>query len=530
MDDDKFDDANLRAKLLERQESLISHTDDDAIADLLTQRQTPEEWLEALTKLDFADPASVLNLRFDLVKHHVGEFILCTGKDAFTVSPCPGALTLEETPIVDHDSVHPGLLALELFPKSKARPAPADEKPPNHHFLLGVSDSDETEYVLVVDAITPGHPVWLIWDRLSGHEPEPDYVHPDERDPVFHGVGKNFDAAQILPTINDWLESYGNLNFNQVEESIKATGLLGFVKAKEVTLAYVTELLGQAESQLATDTMENDEMSDADVAEIKAALGSPFQGKNCWLISPSEYLRKLEGATARDSSLDRHPRKAWSIPPRRSPLEWLQKLAITDFADRKALLSLDCGLLYITARFDLVTSDEAIYAMRACSDILDNQDQQKLVPENHFMFLTLEVSTLPGTEHSLPTLVYTVGEVTKKVKSTTYDSSTESTEYVLVVDIIAPRHPVWLIYNRNQDVECGEERCIVDPAHMPLIFESIGYNFDAAQIFPSIHDWVQSYGNVDFGKFEESIKATCITGAVEAKAILSSEVDVLLRQ
>lgn len=109
----------------------------------------------------------------------------------------------------------------------------------------GISDSDATAYVLVVDAITPGHPVWLIWDRLAGHEPELHYVHPDKHNPVFNGVGKNFDAAQILPSINDWLESYGNLDLSQLEEPYKATCITGAVQAKEVLLSEAEELLRQ---------------------------------------------------------------------------------------------------------------------------------------------------------------------------------------------------------------------------------------------------------------------------------------------
>ncbi|KAF4439236.1 hypothetical protein FACUT_4313 [Fusarium acutatum] len=187
------------------------------ITDLTIQRQTPKEWLEALTKLDFADPASVINIQFDLAE-------------------------------------------------SKTRPAPADEKAPESSPVgqplpsvvltlgrlckgytteSGILDTHETDYILVVDAITPGHPVWLIWDRLASHEHEHGiyYVHPDERVPVFKEVKKNFDAAQILPSINDWFESYENLDFAQCEESIKATCITGAVQAKESLLSEAEMLL-----------------------------------------------------------------------------------------------------------------------------------------------------------------------------------------------------------------------------------------------------------------------------------------------
>lgn len=261
MENDKTDYDDSPVKYIERLKSMINHTDGDDIADLMPQRQTPEEWLEALTKLDFTDCASVYELQSDLIDYVIEKFILCTGKDVFTVSAWPVAMTLEEPPISDLDSLHPGLLALEFFRGSEARPAPADEKVPKSSLprvvlpigrLLkgyttesGISDSDATAYVLVVDAITPGHPVWLIWDRLAGHEPELHYVHPDKHNPVFNGVGKNFDAAQILPSINDWLESYGNLDLSQLEEPYKATCITGAVQAKEVLLSEAEELLRQ---------------------------------------------------------------------------------------------------------------------------------------------------------------------------------------------------------------------------------------------------------------------------------------------
>ncbi|KAL5594935.1 hypothetical protein FOVSG1_008624 [Fusarium oxysporum f. sp. vasinfectum] len=106
----------------------------------------------------------------------------------------------------------------------------------------------------------------------------------------------------------------------------------------------------------------------------------------------------------------------------------------------------------------------------------------------------------------------------EKLATTDFTSSLEPTEYVLVLDAVAPGHPVWLIYNRNSIDDIGEP-ITVDPADpgTPLTFKCIGHNFDAAQIFPTVNDWIQSNGNVDRTKFEESIKATCITGAVEVK-------------
>ncbi|KAG5766470.1 hypothetical protein H9Q72_005464 [Fusarium xylarioides] len=550
MEDDltKYDDLinceDCPAKYLERLKSMLNYTGGGGVADLLTQRQTPEEWLGALTKLNFADPASVLNLRFDLIEHNVGEFILCTGKDALTVWPDPGTMIVEDTPIVDRDGLHEVLMTLESFRRSEALPASADEKAlasspvcqtlpsvvlpigrlrKGHTTESGILDTNETDYVLVVDAITPGHPVWLIWDRLACHEDGVDYVHPNDLDPVFKGVGKNFDAAQILPSIKDWLESYGNLDFNQLEESIKATGLVGFVKAKEATLAYVTELLDQAQSQLATDTMENEEVSEARYAEIKEAAGDPFE------VSPSVYMQKLQEATARDNSLKPFLARASKVDttPPQSPLEWLRKLFITDFTNVVAICSHRLALTTDNIeRFNLVANDEDTFAVGRS---LGGLSYDELEGDVHPVLLSLESSALLGADDSLPALVFPVGQLLKKRNGDSKTSHWSETDYVLVVDAIAPGHPVWLIYDRNPLDEMGE-RDTVDPDHQPLIFKGIGHNFDVAKIFPSVHGWIQSYGNVDFAQFEETIKATCTTGAVRAKLILLSEAEVLLRQ
>ncbi|PNP75010.1 hypothetical protein FNYG_11657 [Fusarium nygamai] len=544
MEDNNAHHDDCPAKYLERLKSMINHTGDRDITDLITQHQAPEEWLEALTKLNFADPASVLRLRFELAKNNVGEFILCTGKDAFTLSPHPETMGVEDTLVVDLDSLHPGLIILEFFCRSKAGPAPTDGTAPDSSPVgqslpsvvlpigrllkgytteSGVLNLDETDYVLVVDAITPGHPVWLIWDRLASHEHDIYYVHPDERAPVFKRVEKNFDAAQIFPSIKDWLESYGNLDFNQLEESIKATDLVGFVKAKEVTLAYVTELLDQAQSQLATDTMDNDEMSDARFAEIKEAAGDPFE------VSPSVYMQKLQEATARDNSLKPFLARASKVDttPLQSPFGWLRKLSITDFTNVVAICSHRVALTTDNIEcFNLVANDEDTFAVGRSHGGLSYDEMEGDV---HPVLRSLESSALLGAGDSLPALVLPVEQLLKKRNGDSKTSYWSETDYVLVVDAVAPGHPVWLIYDRNPLDEMGE-RDTVDPDHQPLIFKGIGHNFDAAQIFPSVHDWIQSYGNVNFAQFEESIKATCTTGAVQAKLILLSEAEVLLRQ
>ncbi|KAF5627418.1 hypothetical protein F52700_8343 [Fusarium sp. NRRL 52700] len=283
----------------------------------------------------------------------------------------------------------------------------------------------------------------------------------------------------MLPSINDWLESYGSLDSNQLEESIKATGLVSFVKA-EVTLEHFTELLGHGQAQGVTDAMENDEMSDARFAEIMAAVGDLFE---------DIYMQKLEKTTASYDSLDQYRRTSLEVgnTPCQLPLEWLQKLAITDFTNIQAVGSLYVDLRDNLGHFDLVTNGETIYAMAPYPDAILHK--QPLDSDFHPILLNLKASTLPGTGDSLPTVVFAVGQV-------------ERARYVIIVDAVAPEHPVWMVYKCGTCDDMDEERRTGDPACEPLVFEGIGHNFGAAQIFPSIHDWIQSYGNVDFARFE----------------------------
>ncbi|KAL9570146.1 hypothetical protein ACKAV7_005654 [Fusarium commune] len=199
--------------------------------------------------------------------------------------------------------------------------------------------------------------------------------------------------------------------------------------------------------------------------------------------------------------------------PRQSPKEWLEELATTDFVNVRAVCSLDLDLVVNNiSYFDLVNNDEATYTMAPYPDVLGHG--QPIDSDFHPILLSLKTSALHGTR-----------------KDKTYTSSLELTEYVLIIDAVAPGHPVWLIYNRNT-IDDISEPITVEPADpdTPLTFKCIGHNFDAAQIFPTVNNWIQSYGNVDRTKFEESIKATCITGAVEAKELLLAETEELLRQ
>ncbi|KAF5650203.1 uncharacterized protein FTJAE_627 [Fusarium tjaetaba] len=246
---------------------LLQHLQQDPVSELMSQRQTPREWLEKLTGVDFTDPASILDLGLELAGYKiVGEFALCTdGKDTFTVSPNPGAMSVDYTPVLEDSDAHPGLLSLEFVNGSDKQDKTAKSSGVNQPLPSlvmpigqiskryttesGLPLSDETNYVLVVDAVASAHPVWLIFDRMLMSESDQDDeyyrdnkggeekegIHPDTVDLLFNGSEKNFDAAQVLPSIQDWFQLYDKLSFTQIRDSFRKTGLTGKVKARVVT-------------------------------------------------------------------------------------------------------------------------------------------------------------------------------------------------------------------------------------------------------------------------------------------------------
>lgn len=63
--------------------------------------------------------------------------------------------------------------------------------------------------------------------------------------------------------------------------------------------------------------------------------------------------------------------------------------------------------------------------------------------------------------------------------------------YVIVVDAVTPKHPVWIIYNRNQMDDFGNEK-VADPIEVPGVFPHL-QSFSAAQILSGSSEWLESY-------------------------------------
>ncbi|KAF5965135.1 hypothetical protein FBULB1_12402 [Fusarium bulbicola] len=173
---------------------------------IVSPRETPKEWLQRLTAVDFADPSTINNLRSDLVINNVADFDLVTnGESDFTVSPFPGALTVDDIPPKEEEAIfssclasdHPGLLCLECgsqtdiladyrvneTPKQSAAGFPLPS-------VAGISYSGDTDYVLVIDAVADAHPLWLVFDRKVRSIGEGQtYVKPETLQLVLSGTG-----------------------------------------------------------------------------------------------------------------------------------------------------------------------------------------------------------------------------------------------------------------------------------------------------------------------------------------------------
>ncbi|KAF5627423.1 hypothetical protein F52700_8348 [Fusarium sp. NRRL 52700] len=241
------------------------------------RRVSAEEWLKQLTAVDFRDVATISEHHFALTLYKVGRFDLGTnGVDTFAVAGYSGALYTQEaelpplSPSVDIESgnyhAHPSLISLHKGEVSLSHPGPvpsetgavtASRNPlPSLVMPIGQlqkkskeEDDDDyvnTDYVLVIDATKPNHPVWLIYERNAEDDlGEPHAVHPDEQPLVFKELGKNFDAMQVFPGIQEWLDSWEDIDFAHMLKVMQAIGSTGPIQAKEIALSEAQKLVSK---------------------------------------------------------------------------------------------------------------------------------------------------------------------------------------------------------------------------------------------------------------------------------------------
>ncbi|KAF5709515.1 hypothetical protein FMUND_10003 [Fusarium mundagurra] len=292
------------------------------------------------------------------------------------------------------------------------------------------------------------------------------------------------------------------------------------------------------------------ELSEKRVTEIQEAVGNPST------MSPDEYSAKLKHETGSDEILEQFLEKACKLGRQTTPYlaeTWLQRLYTMEFRDVAAISKHHFALtLYRVRRFDLGTDGEDTFAVRTDPDALLTQEATlpPLSPSAdiesgdyhaHPALISLQkgdvslphpdpepskTNTVTASGTSLPSLVMPIGQLQKKSMEEDDDDYVD-TDYFLAIDATKTNHPVWLIYDRNPRHDLGE-RHIVDPDKQPLVFKELGKNFDAMQVLPSLQWWLMYYGRLDFAHMLKVMRATGITGPVQAKELALSEAKKIL--
>lgn len=90
----------------------------------------------------------------------------------------------------------------------------------------------DTNYVVVVDAVDPNHPVWLIRrPNQQNEEGERDCVSENTYTPLpFEHLHRSvFDAAQIFPRVSEWIKDYYDETVYSFSPSIENTYIKGLI-------------------------------------------------------------------------------------------------------------------------------------------------------------------------------------------------------------------------------------------------------------------------------------------------------------
>ncbi|KAF5251967.1 hypothetical protein FANTH_2920 [Fusarium anthophilum] len=265
--------------------------------------------------------------------------------------------------------------------------------------------------------------------------------------------------------------------------------------------------------------MAANEISDQRFAEIIQVVGWPTDGP------PGTYTQRLEQETGRNNSLIPFLKRISDIDinsPLQTPTEWLQKLTTVNFADPVDINNLSYALTSDNVDdFDLVAASEFNFTVSAFPGALSLHPRPTKKPIAHSALVSLSIELVshitPRLEHSqsqpLPSLVLPIGQLQKKYINTSGIPNLIDTDYILVVDAAETSHAVWLIYDRYQRYDY-EFKGVTDPKRTPLVCTGSEKNFDAAQIFPSIKDWIEAYGKVSEAEVLDSLKKTGLVGEV----------------
>ncbi|KAF5543153.1 hypothetical protein FMEXI_7169 [Fusarium mexicanum] len=281
--------------------------------------------------------------------------------------------------------------------------------------------------------------------------------------------------------------------------------------------------------------MAANEISDQRFEEIIQVVGRPSDR------SPGSYNERLEKETSKDNSLIPFLKRASDIDietPLQSPTEWLQKLTAANFADPEDINNLSYALTSDNVDdFDLIAASEFTFTVSAFPGALSLHPKPTKKPIAHSALVSLSIELVshitPRLEHSqsqpLPSLVLPIGQLQKKYIKTSGIPHLIDTDYILVVDAAGTSHAVWLIYDRYQRYDY-EFKDVTDPKRTPLVFTGSEKNFDAAQIFPSIKDWIEAYGKVSEAEVLDSLKKTGLVGEIRVMNATPKDLAALVNE
>jgi hypothetical protein len=294
----------------------------------------PKEWFKMLQDVDFSDTTAVSFLSNVMMLETTINVILAIDKEyVFAIRIDP--VVLDIVNLLPQDvKIHPAFISLSvskgkwtksslpafvlpigpLFHKRRTSFSAYDMKllcqPCNDPLsaqsrdnLLKIQhdyDFQETNYFLVIDAISPEHPVWLIYDRnclnmIGDVMP----VNPRTQKVVFPEIKMNFDAAMILPSAKEWAMSYcEDLKFERLIETINKTKINGTVTASTAASSDVENEFDKIKAKENCGNNLSDFLSLLSISQLFARV---------FLIPSTNYLKINLITTLRPSLLCAHP-------------------------------------------------------------------------------------------------------------------------------------------------------------------------------------------------------------------------------
>ena len=96
-------------------------------------------------------------------------------------------------------------------------------------------------------------------------------------------------------------------------------------------------------------------------------------------------------------------------------------------------------------------------------------------------------------------------------------SGFRTTNYVIIVDAVTPGHPVWIVHNRNQMDDFGDEK-VAEPIEDPEVFPHLP-SFSAAQVLSGSNEWLESYCKLDAKDILQNIAQTMTRDPLVANTV-----------